>query len=184
MPTLSVSDIVFPSGMVGEVNPLGILYASSAEAQKDQFVQHQKFVFLTQTDYSEIQRCASQKIPVILQLHDLQHSFDVFKLSAVKIIFVAVKGTQPIIDFGWMSKAYEEKKSVVFSLSELQRAFSQKDSSALQEYRKLAQLLKKSHIPLGLASFARVESERLSAEDVQAWAGYLGVPSLRVEWYL
>ncbi len=180
----SVVDVVYPSGAAGEANPLGILYTSAAEAQKDNFVQHQKMVFLTQTNREEIQRCASQKIPVILQLHNLQSSFDVFKMGAVKIIFVAPRGNAPIIDFGWMGKAFEERKSVVFSLKELQRAFMSKDSSSLQEYRKLAQLLQKSKIPLGVASFASHENERLSNEDNAAWAGYLGVPALSVQWFL
>lgn len=180
----SVSDLVFSSGAVGEITPLGILYSSSSEAQKDNFIQHQKFVFLSQTNREEIQRCASQKIPVILQLYDLKNSFDVFKLSSVKIIFVALRGNTPIIDFGWMGKAFEEKKTVVFSLPELQRAFSQRDALTLQEYRKVALLLFKSKIPLGLASFAQHENERLSEEDAAAWAGYLGIPSLRVQWFL
>lgn len=180
----SVSDLVYPAGVAGEANPLGIIYSTAAEAQKDSFVQHQKFVFLVQTNREEIQRCASQKIPVILQLHNLQSSFDVFKMSNVKMIFVAPRGNTPIIDFGWMGKAFEERKSVVFSLAELQRAFSNKDASSLQEYRKLAMLLHKSSIPLGVASFATNENERLSNEDKDAWAGYLGVPSLSVQWYL
>lgn len=180
----SVSDLVFPSGAAGETNSLGILYSSSTEAQKDNFINHQKMVFLTQTNREEIQRCASNKIPVILQLHNLQSSFDVFKMPSVKIVFVALRGSQPIIDFGWMGKAYEERKSVVFSLPELQRAFQSKDSSSLQEYRKLAQLLQKSKIPLSIASFAASEKERLSGEDKAAWAGYLGVDSLSVQWYL
>lgn len=180
----SVSDLVFPSGVVGETKPLGVLYSSLAEAQKDVFIQHQKFVFLTQTNREEIQRCASLKVPVILQLHNLQTSFDVFKMPGVKIIFVAPRGNTPIIDFGWMGKAFEERKAVVFSLVELQRAFSQKDFSTLQEYRKIAQLLQKSKIPLGLGSFAQDEKARLSEEDLRAWAGYLGVSSLVVSWYL
>lgn len=180
----SVADLVFPAGAAGETNALGILYPSAAEAQKDNFIQHQKMVFLTQINREEIQRCASLKIPVILQLHNLQSSFDVFKLPVVKIIFVAPRGNVPIIDFGWMGKAYEERKSVVFSLQELQRAFMSKDSSSLQEYRKLAQLLQKSKIPLGVASFATNENERLSNEDKAAWAGYLGVSSASVQWYL
>ncbi len=180
----SVSDLVFPSGAAGETNSLGILYASSSEAQKDNFINHQKMVFLAQTNREEIQRCASNKIPVILQLHNLQSSFDVFKMPGVKIVFVALRGSQPIIDFGWMGKAFEERKSVLFSLPELQCAFVQKDSSALQEYRKLSQLLQKSKIPLGVASFAADENERLSAEDKTAWAGYLGVSALSVQWYL
>lgn len=184
MPLQTVQDVVFPSGVVGETNPLGVIYSNAGELQKDQFVQHQKMVFLTQTDRIEIQRCASNKIPVILQLHNLQSSFDVFKMPAVKIVFVSLRGNIPIIDFGWMGKAYEEKKSVVFSLPDLQRAFTQKDSPALQEYRKIAQLLQKSKIPLGIASFAHVESERLSEEDKAAWAGYLSVSALSVQWYL
>lgn len=180
----SVSDLVFPSGVVGETKPLGILYTSAAEAQKDQFIQHQKFVFLTQTNRDEIQRCASLRIPVILQLHNLQSSFDVFKMGSVKIVFIALRGNTPIIDFGWMGKAFEERKSAVFSLQELQRAFSQKDFTTLQEYRKIAQLLQKSRIPFGLASFAQDEKARLSEEDSLAWAGYLGVEKLRVQWYL
>lgn len=180
----SVSDVVYPSGVTGEVKPLGVVYSSLNDAQKDQFIQHQKFVFLTQTNRDEIQRCASLKVPVILQLHNLQSSFDVFKMPSVKIIFVALSGNTPIIDFGWMGKAFEERKSVVFSLRELQRAFSQKDFTTLQEYRKMAQLLQKSKIPLGLASFAQDENARLSEEDLQAWAGYLGVEKLSVQWYL
>jgi hypothetical protein len=184
MPLRSVVDIVYPSGAAGEINPLGMVYASLNEAQKDQFINHQKFVFLSQTNREEIQRCASLKVPVILQLYDLKSSFDVFKMSAVKIIFVALRGNTPIIDFGWMGKAFEEKKSVVFSLPELQRAFSQRDALTLQEYRKIAQLLVKSKIPLGLASFSQHENERLSEEDIVAWAGYLGVSSLSVQWFL
>lgn len=180
----SVADIVYPSGASGETNPLGIIYSSANDAQKDQFITHQKMVFLSQTNREEIQRCASQKIPVILQLHDLHSSFDVFKMSAVKIVFVSLKGAQPIIDFGWMGKAYEVRKSVIFSLVDLQRAFAQRDASSLQEYRKLAQLLHKSKIPLGIASFAQDEKERLSVEDAQAWAGYLGVSRVGVQWYL
>lgn len=180
----SVSDLVFPSGVVGETNPLGILYSSLGEAQRDSFIQHQKFVFLTQTNREEIQRCASNNIPVILQLHNLQSSFDVFKMPGVKMIYVALKGNTPIIDFGWMGKAFEERKTVVFSLPDLQRAFSQKDFSTLQEYRKIAQLLQKSKIPLGLGSFAQDEKARLSEEDKGAWAGYLGVEKVSVQWYL
>ncbi len=184
MPLLSVHDLVFPSAVSGEANALGIVYASVEQSARDQFVQHAKLVFLSSIDQTEIQRCASKKIPVMVQPHSLPNAFSLLKLHGVKIVLVHVKGSTPILDFGWMQKAFEEKKSVVFSLPALQEAFVQKDTLALQEYRKLAQLLHKSHVPLGLVSLARHENERLSEEDVHAWAGYLGIPALRVEWFL
>ena len=140
----TVHDLVYPHAVSGEINALGVIYSNTPASQKDQFVQHQKVVLLNQADRAEIQRCSSQKIPVILQTHSLQSSFDVFKMNGVKMVLVILKGAIPIIDYGWMSKAFEERKSVIFSLPELQKAFTQKDSGGLQEYRKLAQLLQKS----------------------------------------
>lgn len=137
-----------------------------------------------QANREEIQRCASQKIPIILRVNSLQEAFDTFKMSSVKIILLVARGNVPFIDYGWMGKAYEEKKSVIFSLQELQRAFATKDASTLQEYLKMAQLVYKSNVPLGLVSFAREEKDMLSHEEVVSWAAYLGIPSLSVHWYL
>ncbi len=184
MPVQTLSDMVYASAISSQTNALGIVYDSSSSASRDQFIHHQKFVFLTQTNREEIQRCASFKVPVILHVHSLQEAFDTFKMSSVKIILLVARGNVPFIDFGWMGKAYEEKKSVVFSLHELQRAFASKDASTLQEYRKMAQLLYKSKVPLGLVSLAREEKDALSPEEVISWAAYLGVPSLSVQWYL
>jgi hypothetical protein len=184
MPVHELSDIVYASAISHQTNALGVAYENVNDAQRGQFIHHQKFVLLSQMNREEIQRCASLGVPVILHVHSLQESFDTFKMSSVKLILFVARGNIPFIDYGWMSKAFEEKKSVVFSLVELQRAFASKDASTLQEYRKMAQLLHKSKIPLGLVSFAREEKDVLSEEEVDAWAGYLNVPLLSVQWYL
>lgn len=178
------SDLVFPSALAGLTQPVGVLYPSVSLAQKDLFSVHKKIVFLKTADRAEIQRAASARIPVLLSVHSLQSAFDVFKLAGVSAILVQPDGNRPIIDVGWMGKAKEEEKSVVFSFLHFQQAVQHGHVNTLQEYRKLARLLEKSRIAAGLATFAESPEEQLSPREKESVAHYLGINSFALPWVL
>ncbi len=180
----AVHDLVYPSAVSSQANPVGVLFSSLEESKNYSFIQHQKIVFLSSFDPAEIQRCASDKIPVLLHIHSLQSAFDVLKLNGVKMVLVTSEKNKPIIDFGWMQKAKEEGKSVVFSFAHFQNAFQKSDVYAIQEYRKLSKLLEKSRVPFGIASFAQSKNEGLNKREKSALAGYLGVKSFSLEWVI
>ncbi len=178
----AVHDLAFPSALAGKNKPRGVLFSTVEESRLHQYIQHPKVVFLEQLDHTEIQRAATNKLPVLLKVHSLPSAFDTLKLNGVKMLLVCPEHGKPLIDYGWMQKAREEEKSVVFSLTHIQSSLNKKDIPALQEYRKLSKLLEKSHIPFGVASFAKTQEDLLSAREMNALAGYLGVKKFDLEW--
>lgn len=180
-----VVDLVYSPATGDETRALGVVYDSVSHVEREQLSPtHTPVVFLSRLDSSEIQRASSKKIPVMVPVSTLQGAFDLLKMNGVKLVYVEARGNVPLIDFGWMQKAFEEKKSVVFSLRALRTCFEKKDVDSLQEYRKLARLLEKSHVPMGLVSLAREKWERSSDTDAEAWKGYLGVSSFDLGWFV
>ncbi|MEK6902595.1 MAG: hypothetical protein AABX02_03340 [archaeon] len=168
-----IRDFVYSSAVAGHTEKLGVIYSSVADAQKDTFIQHQKIVFLPNTDRTEIQRAASNKIACMISISSLQNAFDLVKQSGVTYVHVNMNGP-PLIDFAWMSLAKENKIGVVFSLADIQLAFYGKNVNALQEFRKAARLLEKAHVSLYIASLAKESFEVLSKTESHALLKYLG----------
>ena len=169
-----INDFVYPSAVAGHTEKLGVIYFSVVDAQEDTFIQHQKIVFLPNTDRVEIQRAASNKMGCMVSVSSLQNAFDLVKQSGVTYVHVNMNGP-PLIDFTWMSLAKENKIGVVFSLADVQSAFYGKNVNALQEFRKAARLLEKAHVPLHIASLAKESVEVLSKAESHALLKYLGV---------
>lgn len=170
-------DFIYPSAVSGKESPSFVIHESVAQLSSTSFQSHTKCVFLSSLDRTEIQRCASMKIPCVVSIQSLQQAFDLLKVSGVSFVHVNMNGP-PVIDYAWMSGAHDNQIGVVFSLKDLQEAFNGKNVNALQEYRKAARLLFKSHVPLHIVSFARTHEEVLSSHEQRAWLTYLGVRPL------
>ncbi|MDP2666366.1 MAG: hypothetical protein Q8P05_02605 [Candidatus Diapherotrites archaeon] len=167
-------DLIYPSALHDATRPQGILFHSVEEAQTHQYVSHPKFLFLTQGDHAQLQRAFSKKIPIIWQVHSLQSAFDALKLKGIHSVYVSIS-SKPILDAGWMNAARVKGMGVVFSVRDIQRAISQKDTAALLEFQKLARLLHKSRVPARIASFALEPHERITAPEEQAlFSHFLG----------
>ncbi len=173
-------DFIHPSAVSGRESPSFIIHESTAHYSQTSFPLHTKVVFLPSLDRTELQRCASQKIPCMVSIHSLSNAFELLKVSGLRFVHVNLNGP-PLVDYAWMSGAKTNNLEVVFSLENLQEAFHQKNVNSLQEYRKVARLLSKSRIPLHMGSFSRVAEGVLSRAEQRSWNTYLGHLSTRKE---
>lgn len=166
-------DFIHSSAVSGRESPSFIIHESTAHFATTSFPTHTKIVFLKSLDRTELQRCASQKIPCMISIHSLSNAFELLKVSGLRFVHVNLNGP-PLIDYAWMSGAKTNNLEVVFSLENLQETFHQKNVNGLQEYRKIARLLSKSKIPLHVGSFARTTEGVFSQAEQRAWNQYLG----------
>ncbi len=174
----SFADLVFVSALPIENFPnesLGVLFPSAKEAQSHalSFSDHIPIVFLPHLDKGELQRCASAKIPALLEVHSMQSAFDALKLSGVKFVLVNPLRNKTTIDVAWMSVAKQRELHVIFALHDLQDSLRLQKPRALEEFQKLARLLSHYEIPYSIASFSRTPLESLSEEESAALRNYL-----------
>ncbi|QQR92533.1 MAG: hypothetical protein IPJ89_05300 [Candidatus Iainarchaeum archaeon] len=173
-----ILDLVFASALpVESISPtsLGILFPSAKEAQSHalSFSDHLPVVFLPHLDKGELQRCASAKVPALIEVHSMQGAFDALKLSGVKFVLVNPLRNKATIDVAWMSVAKQRGLQVVFALHDVQESLRLQKSRALEEFQKLARLLVHYEIPYFIASFARSSSESIGEEASAALRAYL-----------
>lgn len=177
---LAFSDFVFSSALGAHSpsttrNALGVLFpdAKAAQSHALSFSDHTPLVFLPHSDKAELQRCASAKIPALVEVHSMQGAFDVLKLSGVKFVLVNPLRNKTTIDVAWMSVAKQRGLHVVFALHDLQESLYSQKPRALEEFQKLARLLSHYAIPYSIASFARTSEEILHEEEWIALRAYL-----------
>ncbi len=172
---ISLYEFVFASAVpTNPIHPIAVLFPTVKEAQA--FPSSPNFlpiVFLPHTDKSEIQRAASAKIPVLVEVHSMQGAFDALKLSGVKFVKVNPLQNKTTIDVAWMSVAKQRGISVVFALHDLQSALQLKKTRAMEEFQKLARLLAHYNVPFFIASFSKKENELLSLDELDSLRVYL-----------
>jgi hypothetical protein len=151
------------------------LFSNTKEAQSFafSFPASHPIVFLPHADKAEIQRAASAKIPVLVEVHSMQGAFDALKLSGVKFVLVNPLQNKTTIDVAWMSVAKQRGMEVVFALPDLQSTLQLNKSRPIEEFQKLARLLAHYHIDYHIVSFARHAHEILSAEEIAALHTFL-----------
>lgn len=172
MPALN--DFVFASAAHVPI-ACGVLFPTCKDAQSFalSFSDHRPIVFLSHIDKAELQRCASAKIPALVEVHSMQGAFDVLKLSGVKFVLVNPLQNKATIDVAWMSVAKQQGLEVVFALHDLQEAMHANKARALEEFQKLSRLLLHYEIPFMIVSFAKNVNEVLHAEELEALRNYL-----------